>query len=99
LLSKAHHLPEKRSVFAEAANHYWQTYFEAIRGIEWAGALEARAARHTLGCLLARIDGRSPLEYLNDSERSRQRAAVLGLMAAPPDRISDLIHRFIARIT
>jgi tRNA A-37 threonylcarbamoyl transferase component Bud32 len=61
LLSKAHHLPEKRGTFADAANHYWQTYFEAIREIAWAGALEARAARHTLGCLLARIVGLSPL--------------------------------------
>jgi hypothetical protein len=98
LLSKAHRLPEKRADFADAANHYWQIYYTAIRGIEWAESLEPRAVRHTLGCLLARIDGRSPLEYLNDSERSRQRTAVLALMADPPDRISDLIRRFNARI-
>jgi aminoglycoside phosphotransferase (APT) family kinase protein len=98
LLSKAHHLPEKRADFADAANRYWQTYFEAIQGIDWAGALESRAVRHTLGCLLARVDGRSPLEYLNDSERSRQRDAVLTLIADPPHRISDLIRRFTARI-
>ncbi len=43
---------------------------------------ERRAVRHTLACLLARVDGRSPVEYLDDhGARRRQRAAALKLMA------------------
>ena len=34
--------------------------------------MEPRAVRHTLGCLLARVAGRSPLEYLDEPQRARQ---------------------------
>ena len=44
--------------------------------------------RHTLACLLARVAGRSPLEYLDATERARQRDAVLRLMADPPGTIA-----------
>ncbi len=87
-LSKAHHLRAQRGKFAEAAHWYWKSYNDS--------SCEARAVRHTLGCLLARVDGRSPLEYLDADERRRQRAAVLGLMAAPPSGIDDLIERFVS---
>lgn len=87
-LSKAHHLPRHRPAFTRAAHLYWKSYGDH--------AGENRAVKHTLGCLLARVDGRSPLEYLNEDERCRQRAAVLRLAAAPPEKIDDLIDRFIS---
>ncbi|HTQ56312.1 MAG TPA: phosphotransferase [Bryobacteraceae bacterium] len=88
-LSKAHHLPACRSQFLAAAQEFWDTYTDA------AGAdAEARAVRHTLGCLLARVAGRSPLEYLSVAERLRQRDAVLRIMPAAPPRIADLIGMF-----
>lgn len=61
-------------------------------------AIEARAVRHTLACLLARVDGRSPLEYLDEAARSRQRQAVLALLPAPPDAIPALVEQFIAKL-
>jgi hypothetical protein len=48
-----------------------------------------------LGCLLARVAGRSPLEYLDSDERARQKAAVLALMADPPQTVADLTSRFL----
>jgi aminoglycoside phosphotransferase (APT) family kinase protein len=87
-LSKAHHLRAHRGKFSEAAHLYWKSYDDT--------SCEERAVRHTLGCLLARVDGRSPLEYLNADERRRQRAAVLALIAAPPAAIDDLIERFLS---
>lgn len=98
LLSKAHHLPRRRADFAQAAADYWAIYRQALGAAPWAGGLEARAIRHTLGCLLARVHGRSPLEYLSAGERARQRAAVLPLMAAPPERVDDLITAFVANL-
>ena len=88
LLSKAHHLAGRRSEFERAALVFWQAY---------AGDpdLEARAVRHTLGCLLARVAGRSPLEYLDETERSRQARTVLALFARPPHRMSTLVSRFV----
>ena len=87
-LSKAHHLRAHREKFAEAAHWYWKSYND--------NSCEERAVRHTLACLLARVDGRSPLEYLDADERRRQRAAVLGLVAALPTAMDELIERFLS---
>lgn len=87
LLSKAHHLSAKRGEFADAALVFWNEYSGDAQ-------LEARAIRHTLACLLARVAGRSPLEYLDDNERSRQAQAVVSFMAMPPERMHMLISQF-----
>ena len=96
LLSKAHHLPRLRHVFADAAVLFWRAYADAAGIDGWPG-FEARAARHGLGCLLARVDGRSPLEYLDDTERTRQRGAVLKILTGPgvPASIEALAKRFL----
>jgi aminoglycoside phosphotransferase (APT) family kinase protein len=99
LLSKAHHLPALRQDFAGAALRYWQGYREIVADQGWLDGLEPRAARHTLGCLLARVAGRSPLEYMGAAERERQRAVVVALMSDPPATVSDLANRFIAGIS
>ncbi|MGN6812608.1 MAG: phosphotransferase family protein [Thermomicrobiales bacterium] len=98
LLSKAHHLRDHRDAFAEAALLYWTTYRQAAGDVAWAADLEPRAVRQTLGCLLARVAGRSPLEYLDAGERQRQRDAVLALLPAPPDTVYELVQRFLAGV-
>lgn len=98
LLSKAHHLPGLRRDFAAAAAACWGAYAAVAAPLPWFPALEPRAVRHTLGCLLARVAGRSPLEYLDATERARQRAAVLRLMHAPPDTVAALAARFTAAL-
>ena len=90
-LSKAHHLPALRHEFAAAAREYWRVYAEELGAPAWAADLEPRAVRHTLACLLARVVGRSPLEYLSPAERIRQRDAVLRIIPAAPASIADLI--------
>jgi aminoglycoside phosphotransferase (APT) family kinase protein len=98
LLSKAHHLPAQRAAFGLAALTFWEAYDRVLGAVPWRGELEARAVRHTLGCLLARVAGRSPLEYLGAAERARQQAAVLALMADPPDGVVALAGGFIERL-
>ncbi len=93
LLSKAHHVASYREAFARAAGSYWSRYRERSTL-----PLETSAVRHTLACLLARVDGRSPLEYLTESERGRQREAVLAMMADPPHTIPALINAFLERL-
>jgi aminoglycoside phosphotransferase (APT) family kinase protein len=97
-LSKAHHLPALRREFTEAALEYWRVYAETLGTLPWAADLEPRAVRHTLGCLLARVAGRSPLEYLDANERDRQRQAVLSIMPVPPATIAGLICMFEERL-
>ena len=95
LVSKAHHLRRLRERFAEGACLYWQVYKAGIAGMPWADQLEERAARHTLGCLLARAAGRSQLEYLDQAERQRQAHAAAALAKAPPAGLEDLVGRFL----
>lgn len=95
LLSKAHHLPAHRAAFAAATVRYWQAYRALIADLDWAAGLEERAVRHTLACLLARVAGRSPLEYLSPTEKERQKRAALKLMVTPPQTVASLADRFL----
>ncbi|MBU6399237.1 MAG: phosphotransferase [Verrucomicrobia bacterium] len=98
LLSKAHHLPSQREDLLHAARLYWQCYRRTVGDLAWTAGFESRAARHTLGCLLARVDGRSPLEYLSGPERDRQQGIALTLIAKPPATIPGLIAEFERRL-
>ena len=98
LLSKAHHLPALRDEFGSAAARYWSSYQEAIGSGAWQEQLEPMSVRHTLGCLLARVAGRSPLEYLSQQERDTQQQAVCQLLDQPPAKMSELISEFLQRL-
>jgi 5-methylthioribose kinase len=97
LLSKARHFPARRKEFNDAAKLHWKTYRDTLGDVPWAAALESRAVRHTLACLLARAAGRSPLEYLNEEERAAQTKAVEAMLAAPPEKIDQMIDAFAER--
>jgi aminoglycoside phosphotransferase (APT) family kinase protein len=81
-LSKANHLPEHSRPFALAVERFWQTYQDAIGYPPWREGLRARAIAHAMGCLLARVAGRSPLEYLDADARERQRAVTEKMMSS-----------------
>ena len=94
-LSKANHFPKERVRFAKAAELFWQTYEKEIAGQAWSRQIEPRVVRHCVACLLARVAGKSPLEYLRPEEQSKQKRAALELMASPPARVPDLIREFM----
>ncbi len=98
LLSKSHHVRRARAAFASATAAYWDKYWNIVKSGDWAADLEHRAVRHTLGCLLARVRGRSPLEYLDNAERDRQAGVVIELMVDPPPTVAELAERFTAGI-
>ena len=97
LLSKAHHLSVYRTQFTQAAHTYWQTYADGVHDMPWRSETEQRAIQHTLACLLARVVGRSPLEYLTPTEKQRQRQVVLEYVESLHTimTIPDLIDLFI----
>jgi 5-methylthioribose kinase len=94
LLSKAHHLPAVRSELVGAVSLYWSAYREAAS----VAGLEERAVRHTCACLLARVQGRSQLEYLSGEEKARQTAAVLRILPGP-STIAELAEEFTAEVS
>jgi len=98
LLSKANHLRALEGSFARAAAESWRAYRGEVEATSFGGEVEARAVRHTLACLLARVDGRSPLEYLDDRARQRQRAAAVALMEALPATMPALVTAWQERL-
>jgi aminoglycoside phosphotransferase (APT) family kinase protein len=95
LLSKANHVEAKRMEFQQAAAAFWDTYWTGVAHEPWVAGLEERAVGSTLACLLARVAGRSQLEYLTAAQRSHQMTAVLHLMATPPATMPELTTQFI----
>jgi 5-methylthioribose kinase len=88
-LSKAHHLPQLRQAFLDTAKEFWQSY--DLIPYEGFGQ---RCVRHSLACVLARVQGRSPLEYLSPEARTRQAAAALAILQNVPSEIPALIDAF-----
>jgi 5-methylthioribose kinase len=97
-LSKAHHLREWREALAKATSVFWDTYFKEIANQEWARTIEHQVTSHALACLLARVAGKSPLEYLTPEETTRQRDVILFLIGNRPAGVQDLIREFVRRI-
>ncbi len=90
LLLKAWHRARTRSQYAAVALTYWQR-LEALlpKAIGW---LEPSTLRH-LGCLhLARVDGKSPAEYLRPAEVMQARRFARDLIQNPPGTIEEVFE-------
>ena len=98
LLSKAHYLPAQRRSFLSAARLYWRTYLHAAAPFHQTADFESRVVRHTLACSLARVAGRSTLEYFNADQRRAQQKAVLELIREIPQNVTGLMDRFAAQL-
>ena len=62
-------------------------------GVAWEppAALEARAARLLPGLFLARVDGKSPVEYITtEQDRNRVRRTARALLARPVETLGDV---------
>ena len=72
-----------------------------LDGVDWepAAALEERAAALLPGLFLARVDGKSPVEYLTDeADRDRVRRVGRRLIADPVSRLSSIAAAWRAEL-
>jgi aminoglycoside phosphotransferase (APT) family kinase protein len=72
-----------------------------LAGVDWErpDALEARTARLLPALFLARVDGKSPVEYVTDErDRNLVRATALALIAAPPERLGSVRDEWAAKL-
>jgi aminoglycoside phosphotransferase (APT) family kinase protein len=87
-----------KSVWRPAALRGYLNCFTALAqrylsGVTWEPppALEARAAHLLPGLLLARIDGKSPVEYIErEADRERVRGTAKRLLLTPRERLADI---------
>lgn len=64
---------ERGGEYRRVADLFWQTYrTEMLRSVaeEEVVALEQRMLLNLAGCMLARVDGKSPVEYLSEEQRA-----------------------------
>jgi hypothetical protein len=93
LLLKAAHVGLVRAALIDAARRFLATWLAGLP----AGAQDAAERRVALllPCLLlARIDGKSPVEYLSEAERETVRLLSRPLIAEPPACADELLSRF-----
>ena len=79
--------------------------FERLRaayreGVSWESpvAVEERTARLLAALMLARVDGKSPVEYLTAADQNLVREAVLPLIGMPPRSLEEIERVWAARL-
>jgi aminoglycoside phosphotransferase (APT) family kinase protein len=90
LVLKALHLPQIRGRLLRNVLQLWASYAAHIR---WEDPLllEARVSELLPALMLARVDGKSPVEYLSVDQRDTTRRTAIPLITNPPARLADLI--------
>ncbi len=87
-----------KCVWTPAATSGFLTCFDVlarsyVAKVDWEppAELEARAARLLPGLFLARVDGKSPVEYITaEADKDRVRRTARALLTDPPDRLADI---------
>ena len=98
LFLKAFHQPSVSQQYIALVYAFWKTVVAAL-GPEAAAGLEVMTLRHLGGLMLARIDGKSPVEYIQDEATKDQvrRAASKLLLEGPRtlETAAAIVHREI----
>jgi aminoglycoside phosphotransferase (APT) family kinase protein len=90
LLLKCLWTPRATAGFLACFDAFAAAYRAGI-GWELPEALEARAARLLPGLFLARVDGKSPVEYVtSEPDKDRVRRTARALLAHPVERLSEV---------
>ena len=96
LILKAIHLPMQRAVLLGEATALWNAYATFVNW-EPLDALQSRICALLPALMLARVDGKSPVEYLTDAARQTVRGLAIRLMLDPVHDLARLIASIAAR--
>lgn len=91
LLLKALHLPAMRRALLGEVGAFWRTYARHV-GWEAPEAVEARTTVLLPILFLARVDGKSPVEYLDAAEQDRVRQLAIPFIEAPAPDLARLVE-------
>jgi aminoglycoside phosphotransferase (APT) family kinase protein len=82
--------PQHARAYLQSFNALYRAY---LQGADWEpqAQLEERTARLLPGLFLARVDGKSPVEYVTEeSARQQVRKVALPLLQTPPTRLAQV---------
>jgi aminoglycoside phosphotransferase (APT) family kinase protein len=91
-LKSLHHAPmgtELDAMLGVMIDAFWRTYATKRTTTDTA-AIEKRLVPLLLMLMLARVDGKSPVEYLTPAKREFLRAFVTQHLPLPPDNLADM---------
>jgi tRNA A-37 threonylcarbamoyl transferase component Bud32 len=89
LVLKAVHMPQHSDHLAAAAAAYWDGLRSRHRDPEY----ERGVLLHLGALMLARVDGKSPAEYLTGEEANTVRRAARAFLSEPPSGIAEIFTR------
>jgi 5-methylthioribose kinase len=95
LLLKALHQPQFLQLYIEAAREFWKalTTFAPAAGRNF----ERMTTRHVGALMLARIDGKSPVEYIQDeATKERVRRLAKRILLERPERLEEALGLVLA---
>lgn len=98
MLLKCLWTPRAAALFLGLFDILAQSY---LAGVTWESpeVMERRTAHLLPGLFLARVDGKSPAEYVTaDSDKAKIRRVALNFLAEPPDRLSDIRYAWAREI-
>ena len=91
------HLPHNRAALLRQMTAFWDGYRPYVHW-EDPAELEARVCRLLPALLLARVDGKSPAEYIDEATRTRVRTTALALLTSSIRRLPDLIQQIEVKL-
>jgi aminoglycoside phosphotransferase (APT) family kinase protein len=98
LLLKCLWVPAKKNALLTCFHVMTTTYLSRVSW-ESLASFEARAAHLLPALFLARVDGKSPVEYLTtDTDRDKVRKVARRLLANPPDLLADVARAWNEKI-
>ena len=93
LFLKAFHQPSASRQFIALADDFWKTLLAAL-GPEAAAGFEVMTLRHLGGLMLARIDGKSPVEYIQDeATKEAVRRMASWILREHPQQVGEVTDR------
>ena len=97
LVLKAVHLPASHERLLASVGRFWAAYSPHIAWEE-PRAMEKRVAELLPALMLARVDGKSPVEYLSQKGRATVRALAMPLISNPVATLGELITTLKAEL-
>jgi len=97
LLKGLYHAPRQIG-FEQMCAAFWQRYVELAGHALDTVALEPRVARLLAMLLLARIDGKSPIEYLTEDQRIFARQFARKTIQNDPSNLHDIFHPWFTQL-
>ncbi|MBL8849812.1 MAG: phosphotransferase [Planctomycetaceae bacterium] len=81
------------------AQQFWKSYADAMTPLTSTIAdFEPLCVRHWTACLLARVDGKSPVDYLDEPQQALVREFALKTRLSPADRMPQALAALQARV-